>query len=112
MVIPWMDVFLTNYMKPSWLAKGLMQRLHGRLNFLKLPLSFQPKKLGEESAEAIIEAIKGDRQGLTMEAADVIYHLLVLMAATDVKPEAVWAELERRQAQSGIAEKAIENNIH
>ena len=64
------------------------------------------KKLGEESAEAIIEAIKGDCRGLTMEAADVIYHLLVLMAAADIKPEAVWAELERRQAQSGIAEKA------
>ena len=40
-----------------------------------------------------------------MEAADVLYHLLVLMVATDVKPEDVWAELERRQAQSGIAEK-------
>lgn len=64
------------------------------------------KKLAEESAEAIIEALKGDRAGLTKEAADVIYHLLVLMAASDVSPEDVWAELERREAQSGIEEKS------
>ncbi len=64
------------------------------------------KKLGEESAEAIIEALKGDKVGLTKEAADVIYHLLVLLAGTDVSIKDVWAELERREAQSGIAEKA------
>jgi phosphoribosyl-ATP pyrophosphohydrolase len=67
------------------------------------------KKLGEESAEAIIAALKGDDAALTKEAADVFYHLLVLMAACDVKPEEVWAELERRESQSGIAEKASRN---
>ena len=64
------------------------------------------KKLVEESAEAIIEALKGDKDALTKEAADVIYHLLVLMAVRDVRPEDVWAELERREAQSGIEEKS------
>ena len=64
------------------------------------------KKLAEESAEAIIEALKGDRSALTKEAADVLYHLLVLLASQDIKPEDVWAELARREGQSGIEEKA------
>ncbi|SFU31816.1 phosphoribosyl-ATP pyrophosphatase [Methylobacterium sp. 174MFSha1.1] len=64
------------------------------------------KKLGEEAVEAAIAAVQGDRDGLTAEAADVLYHLLVVLRATDVPLEAVMAELERRTAQSGIAEKA------
>jgi phosphoribosyl-ATP pyrophosphohydrolase len=67
------------------------------------------KKLGEESAEVIVEALKGDGTALTKEAADVIYHLLVLMVACDVKPEDVWAELKRRESQSGIVEKTSRN---
>lgn len=63
-------------------------------------------KFGEESIEAIIEAVKGDRAALTAEAADVLYHLLVMLAARDVPLEDVLAELARRQNQSGIAEKA------
>jgi phosphoribosyl-ATP pyrophosphohydrolase len=64
------------------------------------------EKFGEEAIEAIIEAVKGDRAKLTAEAADVIYHLLVMLAARDVTLEDVLAELERREGQSGIAEKA------
>ena len=64
------------------------------------------EKFGEEAIEAIIEAVKGDRPALTSEAADVLYHLLVMLAARDVPLEDVLAELERRQAQSGLAEKA------
>jgi phosphoribosyl-ATP pyrophosphohydrolase len=64
------------------------------------------EKFGEEAIEAIIEAVKGDRDKLTAEAADVIYHLLVMLAARDVTLEDVLAELERREGQSGIAEKA------
>ncbi|AWN50929.1 phosphoribosyl-ATP diphosphatase [Methylobacterium sp. 17Sr1-1] len=64
------------------------------------------KKLGEEAVEAVIAAVQGDRDGLTAEAADVLYHLLVVLRAADVPLEAVMAELERRTAQSGIAEKA------
>jgi len=64
------------------------------------------EKFGEEAIEAIIEAVKGDRAALTREAADVLYHLLVMLAARDVTLEDVLAELERRQGQSGIAEKA------
>ncbi|MGI9394464.1 MAG: phosphoribosyl-ATP diphosphatase [Boseongicola sp.] len=64
------------------------------------------EKFGEEAIEAIIEAVKGDRERLTAEAADVIYHLLVMLAARDVTLENVLAELDRRAAVSGIEEKA------
>jgi phosphoribosyl-ATP pyrophosphohydrolase len=64
------------------------------------------EKFGEEAVEAIIEAVKGDRAKLTAEAADVLYHLLVMLAARDVTLAEVQAELERREGRSGIAEKA------
>ena len=63
------------------------------------------EKFGEEAVEAIIEAVKGDRARLTAEAADVLYHLLVMLAARDVTLADVMAELERREGTSGIAEK-------
>ncbi|MEY4872123.1 MAG: hypothetical protein RLZZ563_1453 [Pseudomonadota bacterium] len=64
------------------------------------------EKFGEEAVEAIIEAVKGDRAKLTLEAADVLYHLLVMLAARDVALADVLAELDRRDGTSGIAEKA------
>jgi phosphoribosyl-ATP pyrophosphohydrolase len=64
------------------------------------------EKFGEEAVEAIIEAVKGDRAKLTAEAADVIYHLLVMLAARDVTLADLEAELTRREGTSGIAEKA------
>ncbi|MEN8660203.1 phosphoribosyl-ATP diphosphatase [Marivita sp.] len=64
------------------------------------------EKFGEESIEAIIEAIKGDRERLTSEAADVLFHLLVMLKSRDVELADVMAELARRQAQSGLQEKA------
>lgn len=64
------------------------------------------EKFGEEAIEAIIEAVKGDREKLTSEAADVLYHLLVMLAVRDVALADVLTELERRQGLSGIDEKA------
>ena len=64
------------------------------------------KKLGEEAVEALIEGIRGDKPKLVGESADMLYHLLTLWASINVKPEAVWAELARREGLSGIAEKA------
>ena len=64
------------------------------------------EKFGEEAVEAIIEAVKDDRAALTSEAADVLYHLLVMCAARDVSLEDIEAELTRREGTSGIAEKA------
>ncbi|MXQ06613.1 phosphoribosyl-ATP diphosphatase [Alphaproteobacteria bacterium GH1-50] len=64
------------------------------------------EKFGEEAVEAIIEATKGDRDRLTAEAADVLYHLLVMLAARDVSLADVLAELARREGTSGLDEKA------
>ena len=64
------------------------------------------EKFGEEAIEAIIEAVKGDRERLTSEAADVLYHLLVMLTARGVSLDEVLSELERREGTSGIAEKA------
>ncbi|MBS9717836.1 phosphoribosyl-ATP diphosphatase [Pseudohalocynthiibacter aestuariivivens] len=64
------------------------------------------EKFGEEAIEAIIAAVKNDKAELTAEAADVLYHLLVMLAARDVELADVLAELERREGKSGIEEKA------
>ncbi len=64
------------------------------------------EKFGEEAIEAIVEAVRDDREKLTAEAADVLYHLLVMLAARDVALDDVLDELARRQGLSGIAEKA------
>lgn len=64
------------------------------------------EKFGEEAVEAIIEAVKGDRPALTREAADVLYHLLVMLASRDVALSDVLQELERREGTSGLDEKA------
>ncbi len=64
------------------------------------------EKFGEEAVEAIIAAAQGDRPALTYEAADVLYHLQVMLQAGGVPWQDVLAELERREGRSGIAEKA------
>lgn len=64
------------------------------------------EKFGEEAIEAIIEATRGDRAALTAEAADVLYHLLVMLAARDITLDEVEAELARRTGTSGLDEKA------
>lgn len=64
------------------------------------------EKFGEEAVEAIIEAVKDDKARLTSEAADVLFHLLVMLQSRGVALSDVMAELARRQGTSGIAEKA------
>ena len=64
------------------------------------------EKFGEEAIEAVIEAVKSDRERLTSEAADALYHLLVMCAARGVSLDDIEAELARREGRSGIAEKA------
>ncbi|WP_299925564.1 phosphoribosyl-ATP diphosphatase [uncultured Pelagimonas sp.] len=64
------------------------------------------EKFGEEAIEAIIAAAKNDRENLTYESADVLYHLLVMLAARDIPLDDVLTELARRQGTSGITEKA------
>src|ERR1700742_3115124 len=63
------------------------------------------KKLGEEGVEAALAAVGGKKKEIVAESADVLYHLLVLWAATGVKPKAVYDALEARRARSGLSEK-------
>ena len=64
------------------------------------------KKLGEEAVETVIAAVGADRQALVSESADLLYHWLVVLALAKVPLDEVLAELQRRTAQSGVAEKA------
>lgn len=65
------------------------------------------KKFGEEAVELALASVLRDTGHTTAEAADVLYHLLVLLAASNVSLADVMAELARRQGMSGIAEKAL-----
>ncbi|RWC86394.1 MAG: phosphoribosyl-ATP diphosphatase [Mesorhizobium sp.] len=64
------------------------------------------QKLGEEAVETVIAAVKGDKQGLVSESADLIYHWLVVLGIAGVPLNDVLRELEGRAGRSGIAEKA------
>ncbi len=64
------------------------------------------RKFGEEAVEAIVAATKGDKQELTAESADVLYHLLVALAAAGISPGEVAAVLAAREGTSGLEEKA------
>ncbi|MBP6362165.1 MAG: phosphoribosyl-ATP diphosphatase [Novosphingobium sp.] len=79
----------------SWVAK---------LNARGVPVI--ARKLGEEAIETVIAALSGSREELIGEAADTLFHLLVLLDAKGVAWDEVLAELERREGTSGIAEKA------
>jgi phosphoribosyl-ATP pyrophosphohydrolase len=64
------------------------------------------QKLGEEATETVIAAIQDDRAALTGEAADLVFHLLVLLADAGLRLDDVRAELARREGLSGLEEKA------
>jgi phosphoribosyl-ATP pyrophosphohydrolase len=64
------------------------------------------RKLGEEAVETVTAALAGSREELTGEAADVVFHLLVLLAEKGVPLAEVLAELDRREGVSGLEEKA------
>ncbi len=63
------------------------------------------QKFGEEAVETVIAGAKQDRAAVITESADLLYHLLVLWAASGVAPGEVWAELARREGRSGVDEK-------
>ncbi|MEI6572099.1 MAG: phosphoribosyl-ATP diphosphatase [Alphaproteobacteria bacterium] len=69
-------------------------------------IAYSSKKLGEEAVETIIAANQGNRIELTKESADLLYHLLVVLRATNVSVNDVMTVLEERTQQSGLAEKA------
>ena len=64
------------------------------------------KKLAEEAVETAIAAVQGDREAIVKESADVVYHLLALLAGAGVSLDEVAAVLESREGRSGVDEKA------
>jgi phosphoribosyl-ATP pyrophosphohydrolase len=70
------------------------------------------KKFGEEAVEAALAAVASDQAALTAEAADVLYHLLVLLEVRGVALDAVMAELQKRTARTGLEEKAARGERH
>ncbi len=64
------------------------------------------RKLGEEAVEAVVAALTDNREELVGEAADVLFHLLILLGEKGIPLDDVLAELERREGASGLAEKA------
>jgi phosphoribosyl-ATP pyrophosphohydrolase len=72
---------------------------------LKAGVAQCAKKLGEEGVEAALAAVGGRKKEIVAESADVLYHLLVLWAATGVKPKSVYDALKKRRGRSGITEK-------
>lgn len=63
------------------------------------------KKLAEEAIEVVIDSVNGDRDAVVRESADLLYNLSVLWVAAGVRPQDVWAEMDRRERAQGIAEK-------
>ena len=78
-----------------------------QLNHRGMPV--MARKLGEEAVEACVAALSGSREELVGEAADVLFHLMVLLGAKDVPLAEVFAELDRREGTSGIDEKNSRN---
>jgi phosphoribosyl-ATP pyrophosphohydrolase len=63
------------------------------------------KKLAEEAVEVVIDAMQNDREAVVRESADLLYHIVVLWASAGIRPQDIWAEMDRRERLLGIAEK-------
>ena len=63
------------------------------------------KKMAEEAVEVVIDALNGNREAVVRESADLLYHLVVLWAEAGIRPQEVWAEMDRREKLLGLAEK-------
>jgi phosphoribosyl-ATP pyrophosphohydrolase len=79
----------------------LLQRGHAKM----------AKKLAEEAIEVVIDAMRGDREALARESADLIYNLAVIWAASGLRPQDVWDEMDRRERMLGIAEKLPKSRV-
>lgn len=63
------------------------------------------KKMAEEAVEVVVDVMRGNREAAVRESADLLYHLVVLWAEAGIRPQDVWAEMDRRERLLGIAEK-------
>ncbi|MEW4447357.1 phosphoribosyl-ATP diphosphatase [Qipengyuania sp. JC766] len=81
-------------------SQSYVAQLHAR------GLPVMARKLGEEAVEAVVASLSGEREEMVGEAADVLFHLLVLLSGRDIPLSDVLAELARREGMSGLEEKA------
>jgi phosphoribosyl-ATP pyrophosphohydrolase len=109
---------------PSPATAAILDRLHARIEASRdgdPAKSYTAKlfsrgrakiaqKLGEEAIEAVIELLREDKPALVGESADLLYHLLAGWVAAGIRPEEVWAELQRREGIGGLVEKASRRN--
>jgi len=112
----WKDLPPKDLLMSSFTIRDLERRLQARAGesaeisytrkLLDRGVDHCAKKLGEEAVEAAIAAVGDDRHGLVREAADVLYHLLVVLHARGISLDEVEAELGSRTRQSGLEEKA------
>ena len=86
-------------------AKDLDPAISRTARLMKRGPAKMAKKLAEEAIEVVIDAVNGKRDAVIRESADLLYNLSVLWASADVKPEDIWAEMDRRERLLGIAEK-------
>jgi len=70
---------------------------------------FIAKKLAEEGVEVALDAVAGDKAAVVRESADLVYNLVVLWVEAGIRPEDVWAEMQRREQLMGMAEKLPKN---
>ncbi|MGD9920763.1 MAG: phosphoribosyl-ATP diphosphatase [Pseudorhodoplanes sp.] len=63
------------------------------------------KKMAEEAVEVVVDVMRGNREAAVRESADLLYHLVVLWAEAGIRPQDVWAEMDRRERLLGLAEK-------
>jgi phosphoribosyl-ATP pyrophosphohydrolase len=63
------------------------------------------KKMAEEAVEVVVDVMRGNRDAAVRESADLLYHLVVLWAEAGIRPQDVWAEMDRRERLLGLAEK-------
>jgi phosphoribosyl-ATP pyrophosphohydrolase len=63
------------------------------------------KKMAEEAVEVVVDAMRGNRDAVVRESADLLYHLVVLWVEAGIRPQDVWAEMDRRERLLGLAEK-------
>ena len=85
--------------------RGADPALSRTAKLIALGLPKIAQKVGEEAVEVIIDAMAGDRQGVVRESSDLLYHLVVLWQQLGIEPAEIWAEMARREAMMGIAEK-------
>jgi phosphoribosyl-ATP pyrophosphohydrolase len=92
-------------------AKGADPVVSRTARLLRAGRSKIAKKLAEEAVEVVIDAMHGDRDAVVRESADLLYNLVVLWAASGIRPSDVWKEMGRREQLFGIAEKLLKHDM-